>query len=99
MAMLHNFYIFLFDLQSAVEMVVVCHSKGLPMRGDSMGATENVLFNAIVQWNLGLDFVTKQHESLQKLNQFTAKCDTLTRVNFLQCFDAVGWAAGRASGL
>ena len=67
MGALHNFYIFLFDLQSAVETVVVCHSKGLPVRGDSMGATENVLFNDIVQWNLGLDFVTKQHESLQKL--------------------------------
>jgi len=35
--------------------------------GDSMGATENAGFDAKVQWNLGLDFVTKQHKSLQKL--------------------------------
>ena len=32
-----------------------------------MGATENVGFNAKVQRNLRLDFVTKQRESLQKL--------------------------------
>jgi len=32
-----------------------------------MGATENVEFNAKVQRNLGLGFVTKQHKSLQKL--------------------------------
>ena len=32
-----------------------------------MGATENVGFSAKVQWNLGHDFVTKQHKSLQKL--------------------------------
>jgi len=32
-----------------------------------MGATENVGFNAKVQRNRGLDFVTKQHKSLQKL--------------------------------
>ena len=32
-----------------------------------MGATENAGFNAKVQRNLGLDFVTKQHRSLQKL--------------------------------
>ena len=32
-----------------------------------MGATENVGFDAKVQWNLQLDFVTKQHKSLKKL--------------------------------
>jgi len=32
-----------------------------------MGATENAGFSAKVQWHLGLDFVTKQHKSLQKL--------------------------------
>ena len=32
-----------------------------------MGATENAGFNAKVQWNLGLGFVTKQHKSLRKL--------------------------------
>jgi len=32
-----------------------------------MGATENAGFHAKVQRNLGLDFVTKQHKSLQKL--------------------------------
>jgi len=32
-----------------------------------MGATENVGFSAKVQRNLGHDFVTKQHKSLQKL--------------------------------
>jgi len=32
-----------------------------------MGTTENAGFNAKVQWNLGLDFVTEQHKSLQKL--------------------------------
>ena len=32
-----------------------------------LGATENVGFNAKVKRNLGIDFVTKQHKSLQKL--------------------------------
>jgi len=32
-----------------------------------MGATENAGFNAKVQRNLGLDFATKHHKSLQKL--------------------------------
>jgi len=32
-----------------------------------MGETENAGFDAKVQRNLGLDFVTKQHKSLQKL--------------------------------
>jgi len=32
-----------------------------------MGATENAGFIAEVQRNLGLDLVTKQHKSLQKL--------------------------------
>jgi len=32
-----------------------------------MGATENVGYSAEAQRNLGLDFVTKQHRSLQKL--------------------------------
>jgi len=45
-----------------------------------LGATENAEFNAKVQQNLGLDFVTKQHKSLQKLQP--AWCDMLTRVNF-----------------
>jgi len=37
-----------------------------------MGAIDSAEFSAKVQWHLGLDFVTKQHKSLQKLNQFTA---------------------------
>jgi len=38
-----------------------------------MGATENAGFNAKLQPNLELDFVTKLHKSLQKLpHQFTA---------------------------
>ena len=38
-----------------------------------MGATYNSGFDADVQQNLGLDFVAKQHKSLQKkFNQFTA---------------------------
>jgi len=32
-----------------------------------MGATGNAAFNAKVQRNLGLEFATKQHKSLQKL--------------------------------
>jgi len=32
-----------------------------------MGATENAGFNAKVELNPGLDFVTKQHKSLKKL--------------------------------
>jgi len=32
-----------------------------------MGATENAGFGAKVQRNLGLDFVVKQHKSLEKL--------------------------------
>jgi len=32
-----------------------------------MGATENAGFSAKLQRNLGLDFVAKQHKSLQKL--------------------------------
>jgi len=39
-----------------------------------MGATENAGFDAEVQRNLGLDFVTKQQKSLQNFNQFTACC-------------------------
>jgi len=47
--------------------IVVRHSEGPPLQGDSMGATENAGFNAEVQQNLGLDFVTKQHKLLRKL--------------------------------
>jgi len=47
--------------------IVVSHSEGPPWRGDSMVATENAGFGAKVQRNLGLDFLTKQHKSLQKL--------------------------------
>jgi len=32
-----------------------------------MGATENAVFSAKVQRHLGLDFVTKQHKSLEEL--------------------------------
>jgi len=32
-----------------------------------MGATENAGFNAEEKRNLGLDFVTKQHKSVQEL--------------------------------
>jgi len=32
-----------------------------------MGMTENAVFGAKVQRNLGLNFVAKQHKSLQKL--------------------------------
>ena len=54
-------------LNLRVYVVVVHHSEGPLQRGDSMGATENAGFNAAVQRNLRLDFVTKQHKSLQKL--------------------------------
>ena len=51
-----------------------------------MGATENAGFNATVQrQNLGLDFVTKQHKSLQKLPTSFQLCVIdimLTHVNF-----------------
>jgi len=49
------------------SLIVVRHSEGPPYQGDSMGVSENVGFIAKVQRNLGLDFVTKQHKSLQKL--------------------------------
>jgi len=55
-----------------------------------MGATENVGFDAKVQWNIGLDSVTKQHKSLQNLQPPYSLCtiyllqrfvsDMLTRV-------------------
>jgi len=45
-------------------LIVVRHSKG-PL-GDLMGVTENAGFEAKVQQNLGLGFVTEQHKSLQK---------------------------------
>ena len=44
-----------------------------PRRGGSTGATENAGFNAKVQRNHGLDFVKKQHKSLQK-NQPVYSC-------------------------
>jgi len=37
-----------------------------------MAVTEKAGFNAKVQQNLGLDFVTKQQKSRQSFNQFTA---------------------------
>jgi len=49
-----------------------------------MGATENGRFSAKVQSNLALDFVAKQHKSLQK-NSASLQLgvsDMLTRVNF-----------------
>jgi len=45
-------------------LIVVRHSEG-PL-GDLMGVTENAGFEAKIQRNLGLDFVTDQHKSLQK---------------------------------
>jgi len=47
--------------------IAVClhYSEGPPYRGDSIGATENAGFDAKVQWNVGLDFVAKQHKPLQ----------------------------------
>jgi len=47
--------------------IVVRRGEGPPCRGDSIGATENAGFSAEVQRNRGLDFVTKQRKSLQKL--------------------------------
>ena len=51
----------------AASWIVVRHSEGPPQRGDSTGAIKNAGFNAKLQRNLGLDFATKQHKSLQKL--------------------------------
>jgi len=55
-----------FCLAAAVTLmlIVVRHSKG-PL-GDLMGVTENAGFEAKVQQNLRLGFVTEQHKSLQK---------------------------------
>ena len=47
-------------------------------RFDWGGATENAGFDAKVERNLGLDPVTKQHKSLQKLRPVYS----LTRANF-----------------
>ena len=47
--------------------IVILKDCSLPWQGDSMGAVENAGFNAKVQQNLGLYFVTIQHKSLQKL--------------------------------
>ena len=48
-----------------------------------MGATENAGFGAKVQRNLGLDFVTKQHKSLEKPTSLRLSVsDMLTHVNF-----------------
>jgi len=41
--------------------------------------TENAGFSVKVQRNLGLDFVTKQHKSLQKIQQLTVS-DMLSHV-------------------
>ena len=48
-----------------------------------MRATENAAFYAEVQRNLGLDFVTKQHKSVQKTTTSLrlGVSDMLTRVN------------------
>jgi len=46
-----------------------------------MGATENAGFNAKVERNLGLDFVTKQHKSLKKLQPVYS----LVYVNLVKC--------------
>jgi len=49
-----------------------------------MRATENAAFYAEVQRNLGLDFVTKQHKSVQKTTTSLrlGVSDMLTHVNF-----------------
>jgi len=47
--------------------IVILKDYSLPWQGDLMGAVENAGFNAKVQQNLGLYFVTIQHKSLQKL--------------------------------
>jgi len=36
---------------------------------------------------------------LRKHHSFTLLANKLSSLESLQCFDAVGWAAGRASGL
>jgi len=46
--------------------------------------------------------VSKENEvALQwaKMRMVRWICDVRLKIEFLQCFDAVGWAAGRASGL
>jgi len=50
-----------------VSVNVLHHSKGLPYRGAAIARFGGVTETANVQRNLGLDFVTKQHKSSQKL--------------------------------
>ena len=64
-----------------VCIVKVCHREGPPERGDSIWATENAGFNATVQRNLGLDFVTKNLAKTSTSLQLSAS-DMLTHVNF-----------------
>ena len=67
---------------------------------------------AIVPLNLELDFVNGNSDSMmtiRRLGEIKRMVRRYTNVGFfvcmsvcricLQCFDAVGWAAGRASGL
>jgi len=66
-------------------------------------ATENAGFNAKVQRNLGLDFVTKQHRSLQKPSTSLqlSVSDMLTHVSFPTFATAdtrYGWLRERGLG-
>jgi len=62
-------------------------------------AAENTVYNILLKWLIGIFGIQCLH--------FTGKVDknTLRQISsrffalFLQCFDTVGWAAGRASGL
>ena len=62
-----------------------------PQQRDSIEATENAGFNTKEQRNLGLDFVIKQHKSLQKLTTslYLSASDMLINVN-LPTFAMVG---------
>jgi len=66
-----------------------------------MGATENAGFNAKVERNLGLDFVTKQHKSLKKTStslqlSVSEFSEMLSHVNFptfaaVDSYAMAGW--------
>jgi len=51
--------------------------------------------------NTGVIFDTREHGRVRDpgVLQVQNNYDVITGIIFLQCFDAVGWVAGRASGL
>jgi len=58
------------NVADPTNLIVVRHSEGPPQRGDLMGRLKNTGFNAKVQLNLWLGFVTKQHNDDDRLTAF-----------------------------